>query len=80
MGPAFQDTDKPRHFTLLRSFHLADFFTLANGSCGTAAIFFASARDRDLRVIMSVVLLVGFQERTLRALASRRRLCRMNSV
>jgi CDP-diacylglycerol---serine O-phosphatidyltransferase len=47
MGPALQDTDKPRHFTLLRSFHLADFFTLANGSCGTAAIFFAMAHMQE---------------------------------
>jgi CDP-diacylglycerol--serine O-phosphatidyltransferase len=47
MGPALQETEKPRHFTLLRSFHLADFFTLANGSCGTAAIFFAMAHMRE---------------------------------
>jgi CDP-diacylglycerol--serine O-phosphatidyltransferase len=26
---------------MIRDFHLADFFTLANGACGTAAIFFA---------------------------------------
>ena len=26
---------------MIRDFHLADFFTLANGCCGTAAIFFA---------------------------------------
>ena len=32
---------------MLRSFHLADFFTLANGSCGTAAIFFAKAHMRE---------------------------------
>ena len=32
---------------MLRSFHLADFFTLANGSCGTAAIFFAMAHMRE---------------------------------
>ena len=38
MGPAPQATQGARHFTLLRSFHLADFFTLANGSCGTAGI------------------------------------------
>ena len=27
-----------RHFSMLRDFHLADFFTLANGFCGVAAI------------------------------------------
>jgi CDP-diacylglycerol--serine O-phosphatidyltransferase len=32
---------------MLRSFHLADFFTLANGSCGTAAIFFTMAHMRE---------------------------------
>jgi CDP-diacylglycerol--serine O-phosphatidyltransferase len=38
-----------RHFSLIRSFHLADLFTIANGFCGVAAIFeamkFLSARD-----------------------------------
>lgn len=31
----------PRHFTMLREFHLADFFTLANAACGVGAVFFA---------------------------------------
>ncbi|HWQ36215.1 MAG TPA: CDP-diacylglycerol--serine O-phosphatidyltransferase [Blastocatellia bacterium] len=30
---------KRRHFSLIRSFHLADLFTIANGFCGVAAIF-----------------------------------------
>jgi CDP-diacylglycerol--serine O-phosphatidyltransferase len=30
---------KPRHFSMIREFHLADFFTLANAACGTAAVF-----------------------------------------
>ena len=30
-----------RHFSMLRDFHLADFFTLGNAACGVAAIFFA---------------------------------------
>jgi CDP-diacylglycerol--serine O-phosphatidyltransferase len=30
---------KPRHFSMIRGFHLADFFTLANAACGTACIF-----------------------------------------
>lgn len=33
----------PRHFSMLREFHLADFFTLANAACGVASIFFAFA-------------------------------------
>jgi CDP-diacylglycerol--serine O-phosphatidyltransferase len=30
-----------RHFSMLREFHLADFFTLANAACGVAGIFCA---------------------------------------
>lgn len=30
-----------RHFSMIRNFHVADFFTLGNGACGTAAIFVA---------------------------------------
>jgi CDP-diacylglycerol---serine O-phosphatidyltransferase len=36
-----------RHFSMVRSFHLADFLTLANGCCGTAAIFLAMAHMRE---------------------------------
>jgi CDP-diacylglycerol---serine O-phosphatidyltransferase len=36
-----------RHFSMLRDFHLADFFTLANGACGTAAIFFSMDHVRQ---------------------------------
>jgi CDP-diacylglycerol--serine O-phosphatidyltransferase len=34
---------------MIRDFHLADFFTLANGVCGTAAIFLAMQHVRDAR-------------------------------
>ena len=30
---------KPKHFSMIREFHLADFFTLANAACGTEAVF-----------------------------------------
>ena len=30
---------KPRHFSMIRGFHLADLFTLANASCGMASVF-----------------------------------------
>ena len=30
-----------RHFSMIRGFHLADFFTLANAACGMAAVFCA---------------------------------------
>jgi len=32
---------RPRHFSMLRDFHLADWFTLANAFCGTGAVFAA---------------------------------------
>jgi CDP-diacylglycerol--serine O-phosphatidyltransferase len=31
----------PKHFSMIRGFHLADFFTLANAACGSAAVFCA---------------------------------------
>lgn len=36
-----QASGRGRHFSMIRNFHLADFFTLGNGACGVAAIFFA---------------------------------------
>ena len=36
-----------RHFSMIRDFHVADFFTLANGASGTAAIFLAMEHVRD---------------------------------
>jgi CDP-diacylglycerol--serine O-phosphatidyltransferase len=38
MGPA---TDRSRHFSMIRGFHLADFLTLANAACGVAGVFCA---------------------------------------
>ena len=39
-----------RHFSMLRDFHLADLFTIANGFCGVAALFaamrFLASADR----------------------------------
>jgi CDP-diacylglycerol--serine O-phosphatidyltransferase len=31
--------DGPRHFSMIRDFHLADLFTLGNASCGVASLF-----------------------------------------
>lgn len=44
--------DRPRkHFSMIREFHLADFFTLANAACGVAGIFLALAYvDTDDRL------------------------------
>src|SRR5258706_2711467 len=31
----------PKHFSMIREFHVADFFTLGNAACGVGAIFCA---------------------------------------
>ena len=51
---------KKRHFSMLRDFHLADWFTLANAFCGTGAIFAAMRflQDgvvRDLLIGMALI-------------------------
>ena len=51
---------KPRHFSMLRDFHLADWFTLANAFCGTGAIFAAmrflqEGGVRDLLIGMALI-------------------------
>ena len=51
---------RPRHFSMLRDFHLADWFTLANAFCGTGAVFAAMRflQDgvvRDLLVGMALI-------------------------
>lgn len=38
---------KSRHFSMLREFHLADWFTLGNAFCGTGAIFAAMRYLQD---------------------------------
>lgn len=42
-------SQRPRHFSLIRDFHLADVLTLANGASGTAAIFLAMDYVREAR-------------------------------
>jgi CDP-diacylglycerol--serine O-phosphatidyltransferase len=37
------DRIAPRHFSMIRGFHLADFFTLGNAACGVGAVFLALA-------------------------------------
>ena len=34
-------TERRKHFSMIREFHVADFFTLANAACGMAAVFCA---------------------------------------
>jgi CDP-diacylglycerol--serine O-phosphatidyltransferase len=50
----------PRHFSMIRGFHLADWFTLGNAFCGTGAIFAAMRflQDgvvRDLLIGMALI-------------------------
>ena len=41
---------RPRkHFSMIRDFHVADFFTLANGGSGTASVFLAIEHAREPR-------------------------------
>jgi CDP-diacylglycerol--serine O-phosphatidyltransferase len=53
---------EPKHFSMIRNFHLADLFTLGNGFCGIAAIFEAVRFARDgnpTRVYAAGVLVLG---------------------
>ncbi|MEO6103613.1 MAG: phosphatidylcholine/phosphatidylserine synthase [Pseudoxanthomonas sp.] len=50
----------PRHFSMLREFHLADWFTLGNAFCGTGAVFAAmrylqEGNIRDLLLGMALI-------------------------
>ncbi|MCD9127124.1 CDP-alcohol phosphatidyltransferase family protein [Luteimonas fraxinea] len=51
---------RPRHFSMLRDFQLADWFTLGNAFCGTGAVFAAmrylqDGSVRDLLVGMALI-------------------------
>ena len=49
-------TGKPaKHFSMIRSFHLADFLTLGNAACGVAAVFLAMAyvSQRELGIFLA---------------------------
>ncbi|HLT43158.1 MAG TPA: CDP-diacylglycerol--serine O-phosphatidyltransferase, partial [Luteimonas sp.] len=41
---------RPRHFSMLRDFQLADWFTLGNAFCGTGAVFAAMRYLQDGQV------------------------------
>ena len=51
---------KSRHFSMLRDFHLADWFTLANAFCGTGAIFAAMRflQDGHVRYLLLGMALI----------------------
>jgi CDP-diacylglycerol--serine O-phosphatidyltransferase len=46
-----QHANPQKHFSMIRGFHLADFFTLGNAACGTVAVFLAMIyADSELAV------------------------------
>jgi CDP-diacylglycerol--serine O-phosphatidyltransferase len=46
-----QHANPKKHFSMIRGFHLADFFTLGNAACGTVAVFLAMIyADSELAV------------------------------
>ena len=49
-----------RHFSMIRGFHVADFFTLLNGFCGIAAIFqameFLATSDRRRLYVAALLI------------------------
>jgi CDP-diacylglycerol--serine O-phosphatidyltransferase len=49
-----------RHLSMIRSFHLADFLTLANAACGVLAVFAAMAyvETRDMRRLAAAMALI----------------------
>ncbi|MGH7388687.1 MAG: CDP-diacylglycerol--serine O-phosphatidyltransferase [Candidatus Rokuibacteriota bacterium] len=50
----------PRHFSMIRGFHLADFLTLGNAACGTLAVFavMAYVETRDPRHLLAATALI----------------------
>jgi CDP-diacylglycerol--serine O-phosphatidyltransferase len=50
----------PRHLSMLRGFHLADFFTLGNAACGMLAIFavMAHVETREVRCLLAASALI----------------------
>ena len=49
----------PRHLSMLRGFHLADFLTLGNAACGMLAVFavLAFVETRDVRCLLAAAAL-----------------------
>ena len=53
------DPTRPRHFSMIRDFHVADFITLGNAACGVAGVFCAMTyiAGEDLRYFFAAALL-----------------------
>jgi CDP-diacylglycerol---serine O-phosphatidyltransferase len=54
------DRPPPRHLSMLRGFHLADFLTLGNAACGMLAVFavMAYVESRELRRLLGAAALI----------------------
>ena len=56
------DTPRPKRFSMIREFHFADWFTLANAICGTGAVFCEhdvsrnAATSRDIYLACAAIL------------------------
>ena len=54
----------PRHFSMIRGFHLADAFTLGNAACGVGAVFLAMAyvgnRSTELFLLAALLAPAAF--------------------
>src|SRR5687768_8156104 len=53
-------TPRQRHFSMIREFHIADFFTLGNAACGIGAVLFAMVymRSQELHAFYIACALV----------------------
>ena len=54
-------SERGRHFSMIREFRLADFFTLANAACGVGAVFCAMvyAQERSLPYFQAAAALMA---------------------
>ncbi|HET7730149.1 MAG TPA: CDP-alcohol phosphatidyltransferase family protein [Usitatibacter sp.] len=55
---------RPRHFSMLRDFHVADFITLGNAACGVGAVFcamvFMATEELDYFYTAAVLVPIAF--------------------
>jgi CDP-diacylglycerol---serine O-phosphatidyltransferase len=51
--------ERPRHFSMIRGFHVADFFTLGNAACGTGCVLLAMLymQSQSLRTFLAAAVL-----------------------
>ena len=54
------DPSRPRHFSMIRDFHVADFITLGNAACGVGAVFCAMVfmATQELEYFFTAAVLV----------------------